>query len=264
MKRRDFIAGLGGAVAALPLSARAQGGGVRRVAVLMKRRGRGSGRATPSVQHFNRIACRWAGQKAGTLRIDHRWASGEADRFRQTAAELIQLAPDVVVVAGSSRARRCSGRAARCQLFLFKRSTRSEPDLSQAWHGPAATPPGSCSSNTAWPGNGCSSSREIAPGVNRVGLLRDPATPAGMRGSGRRSRSQPNPTGLELSTLSVLRRAARSSAGIAAFASEPNGGLIVAVGRIRGRQPASDHRKYPQGTACRRFIPIAIWLPMAA
>jgi putative ABC transport system substrate-binding protein len=70
--------------------------------------------------------------------------------------------------------------------------------------------------------------REVAPGMTRVGLLRDPATPAGI-GQWAATQVAIEPTGLELSTLSV-RNAREIESGIAAFAREPNGGLIVAVG----------------------------------
>jgi putative tryptophan/tyrosine transport system substrate-binding protein len=75
IERRKFLATLGGAVAAWPLAARAQQPQqMRRVGVLYGR----------------------------NVRIETRWAAGDADRFRQYAAELVALAPDVVVAATRS------------------------------------------------------------------------------------------------------------------------------------------------------------------
>jgi putative ABC transport system substrate-binding protein len=161
------------------------------------------------------------------LRIDHRWASGEADRFRQTAAELIQLAPDVVVVAGAA-------------VLAVQRSSRTVPIVFVQAVDPVgagfvtslARPSGNATGfmqfEYSLAGKWLQLLREIAPGVNRVGLLRDPATPAGI-GQWAALQVATEPTGLELSTLSV-RDAREIERGIAAFAREPNGGLIVAVG----------------------------------
>ncbi len=225
MRRRDFIAALGGAVVAWPLPAPAQER-VRRVAVLMN-----VGAEDPDAQL--RLAAFQQGlQPLGwtvgrNLRIDHRWATGEADRFRQAAAELMQLTPDVVVVAGAA-------------VLAVQRSSRTVPIVFVQAVDPVgagfvtslARPSGNATGfmqfEYSLAGKWLQLLREIAPGVNRVGLLRDPATPAGI-GQWAALQVATEPTGLELSTLSV-RDAREIERGIAAFASEPNGGLIVAVG----------------------------------
>src|SRR6516164_6215843 len=94
--RREFITLLGGA-AAWPLAARAQQGErVRRIGVLM-----GGPESDPEEQA--RLAAFLDGlQQLGwtdgrTVRIDTRWPAGDADRFRTYAAELVGLAPDVIL-----------------------------------------------------------------------------------------------------------------------------------------------------------------------
>src|SRR5215472_18708825 len=97
IKRRAFITLIAGAAAAWPLSARAQqAGGMRRVGVLMH--------ATPDEPDSQaRITALAQGlQEAGwvvgrNLRIDTRWTSGTRARLRKEAADLVALAPDVIV-----------------------------------------------------------------------------------------------------------------------------------------------------------------------
>src|SRR5262249_57799900 len=100
MRRRDFITLLGGAAAAWPLVAGAeQREGVRRVGVLMPFTAddpEGQARLLAFAQGLQRMG--WAVRS--NLRIDARWGAGDAERNRKYAAELLALAPDVVVANG--------------------------------------------------------------------------------------------------------------------------------------------------------------------
>jgi len=101
MKRREFITLLGSSAVAWPLAARAQQDGrVRRVGVLMTT-------ATDDPEGQARLAAFLQGlQQLGWIdgrnaRIDTRWAAGNSDYTRRYAAELLTLAPDVILAAGS-------------------------------------------------------------------------------------------------------------------------------------------------------------------
>src|SRR6516162_9225 len=97
--RRKFITLLGGA-AAWPIAARAQQDGrVRRIGVFMP------GLADdPEYQARNAGLLQRLGELGWTvgrnLRIDYRWGAGDPEHYRAVAAELIALAPDVVVALG--------------------------------------------------------------------------------------------------------------------------------------------------------------------
>jgi putative ABC transport system substrate-binding protein len=101
MRRREFITLLGGA-AAWPLAARAQQGErMRRIGVLMPS-------AADDAEYQARLMAFLQGlAQLGWLdgrnvHIDTRWAVGDADRIRKYAAELVALAPDVILAPGSA------------------------------------------------------------------------------------------------------------------------------------------------------------------
>jgi putative ABC transport system substrate-binding protein len=101
MKRREFITLLGSAAAAWPLAARAQQSErMRRIGVLMP--------LADAPVRQTRIAAFLQGlQQSGwsdghNVRIDIRWAAGDADRIRRYAAELVSFAPDVILATGSA------------------------------------------------------------------------------------------------------------------------------------------------------------------
>src|SRR5246127_3972528 len=101
-RRREFITLLGGAAAAWPLAARAQQGErMRRIGVLMPLVA-----GDPEAQVRSTVFAQSLQQLGWTvgrnLQIDYRFAGGEADRIRQYAAELVALAPDVIMTVGSS------------------------------------------------------------------------------------------------------------------------------------------------------------------
>jgi putative ABC transport system substrate-binding protein len=104
VNRREFITLVGGA-AAWPLEARAQQRDrVRRVGVLMPFTAddqEGQARLLAFAQGLQQMG--WA--IGSNLRIDARWGAGDAERNRKYAAELLALAPDVILANGSPELR---------------------------------------------------------------------------------------------------------------------------------------------------------------
>jgi putative ABC transport system substrate-binding protein len=105
MRRREFITLLGGAAAAWPLAVRAQQAErVRRIGVLQG--GSDRDRADDPRSQPNTAAFLQALQQLGwtdgrNVKIDYRWPAGDADKARKYAAELVALAPDVILSFGS-------------------------------------------------------------------------------------------------------------------------------------------------------------------
>src|SRR6516164_10806663 len=100
--RRELLAALGGAAAGWPLAARAQQmRRIRRIGVLMST-------TSDDVEGQARIAAflkglqQWGWAVPGNVRIDTRWGAGDADRIRKYAAELVALAPDVILASGGA------------------------------------------------------------------------------------------------------------------------------------------------------------------
>src|SRR4029078_2493415 len=102
MRRRDVLKVLGGAAAGWPLKARAQQSErVRRIGVLMHTAAddpEGKVRFAAFLQGLQEIG--WAVGR--NVRVDTRWAAADADRSRSYAAELVALAPDVILASASS------------------------------------------------------------------------------------------------------------------------------------------------------------------
>ena len=120
MKRREFIAGLAGAVAC-PLATQAQRPErVRRIGVLMNI-------AADDADAPVRVAAFAQGlQELGwvigrNLRVEYRWSAGDADRIRKYAAEISALSPDVIVAYGGAHA------AAVQQAAAFPPCSRQRP-----------------------------------------------------------------------------------------------------------------------------------------
>ena len=101
--RREFITLLGGATAAVwPLAARAQQRErMRRIGVLLNLAAddpESQRRMTALVQGLQQLG--WTDGR--NVRIDTRWGGGDADRMRRYAAELVALAPDVILAGGTA------------------------------------------------------------------------------------------------------------------------------------------------------------------
>src|SRR5262245_46925778 len=102
IRRRDFIALLGGATVAWPLAARAQQAErMRRIGVLQGGSDRDDQRSQPSMAAFLQGLQQSGWTDGRNVRIDYRWPAGDADKARKYAAELVALAPDVILTASS-------------------------------------------------------------------------------------------------------------------------------------------------------------------
>jgi putative ABC transport system substrate-binding protein len=225
MKRRAFIAGLGGALVAAPLVARAQPGErVRRVGVLMNGvpdDPEGQARLAAFLQGLQE----WGWSVGRNVQIDTRWSAGDPERYRRYGAELVALTPDVILTVGGSG------------VSAMQRATRTVPIVFVGTTDPVG---GGLVASLARPGGnttgfalfefGMSAKwlellKEIAPSVARVAVLRASAFPTGI---GQFAAIQPVAPALrvELSAIDV-REAGEIEQAVATFAREPKGGLIV-------------------------------------
>jgi len=227
MRRRDFITLLGGA-AAWPLAARAQQDErVRRVGVLMPNAA-DDPNAQRRVLAFAQALAQSGWIDGRNARIDIRWGAGDPERIRRHAAELVALAPDVILAATSST------------TGLLLQATRAVPIVFVQ----VAEPVGAGFVETlAQPGGNATGFmlyeygigakwlellKEIAPGVKRVAFLQSPAIAAGPGQFGAMQAAAPS-LGVELRPINV-RDASDVERVVPAFVRPANGGLIVAGG----------------------------------
>ena len=176
MRRRDFIGLIGGAATAWPLAARAQQSEqMRRIGVLMT--GPPDDREGQSRLAGFMRGLQELGWTAGTnLRIDYRWANDSASRH-QYAAELIALAPEVILASTSPSAAALQ-QASSTVPIVFAAVT--DP-IGQGFVSNLPRPGGNITGfalyeygiSTKW----LELLKEIAPRLTRVAVLRDPALP---------------------------------------------------------------------------------------
>jgi putative tryptophan/tyrosine transport system substrate-binding protein len=246
MKRREFITLLGGA-AAWPLAARAQQREMRRIGVLMAL-------ASDDPEGQARLAAVAQGlQQSGwtvgqNVRVDYRWSGGNADNMRKYAAELVALAPDVIL-AHSSQAVAPLLQATRTVPIVF--TAVSDP-VGAGYVDSLARPGGNATGFLVWEysiaGKWLELLKEIAPRVTRAAVLRESAIAAGPALFGVIQAAAPS-LGVELRPVDV-RDAGEIERAITAFAQGANGGLIVT-----GSTLAAVHRDLIVTLAARHKLP---------
>ena len=234
MKRREFITLLGGAAAAWPLAARAQQGEkMRRIGVLINLTAddpEGQARLAAFLQGLRELG--WTDGR--NVRIDARWAPGDVERFRTYAAELVALAPDVILAATTPG------------VTALQQATRTAPivfvtlvDPVSAGFASTLARPGGNITGFALYEYGTSAKwlellKEIAPGVTRVAVVRDPPLVSGTGQLAAIQAVAPS-FGVELSPVDA-RDAGEIERAIAAFARSANGGLIVTASPLQAAQ----------------------------
>ena len=247
MNRRALITMLGGA-AAWPLAARAQQDGrMRRVGVLLHLAAddpEGQARIAAFTQGLQEL--RWTIGR--NVRIDYRWAAGDAERGRKYAAELVALAPDVILAAGGAVVAPLL-QATRTVPIVFAQT----PDpVGAGFVASLARPGGNATGFMIFEfgmgGKWLELLKEIAPRVTRAAVLRDAALAAGTGQLGAIQSVAPS-FGVELSPIDV-RDAGEIERAVTAFARSPNDGLLVT-----GSALATVHRDLIVALAARHRLP---------
>jgi putative tryptophan/tyrosine transport system substrate-binding protein len=224
VKRREFITLLGCA-AAWPLPARAQQREqVRRIGVLVSAV-EGDPKQLEYITAFAQGLAELGWTVGRNVRIEYRWGAGDLDRFRRYAAELVALSPDVVLASAGSIVGAFQ-QASRTVPIVFV--TTIDP-VGGGWveslSRPGTNATGFASYEFSMSGKWLELLKEIAPGVKRVAVIRDPSVPAGSGGLAAIQTVAPS-LSVELTPVGV-RDAGEIERAITTFARGPNGGLIM-------------------------------------
>jgi putative ABC transport system substrate-binding protein len=229
MRRREFITVLG-SVAAWPLAARAQQPDrMRRIGVLLPATA-DDAEYQPRIGAFLQELAQLGWSIGRNVRIELRWASAKAANIRNHAAELVALAPDVIVAHGTAT------------VGPLLQATRTVPIVFPVAGDPVAS---GLVDSLARPGGNVTGFmtleysmgakwlellKELAPRTTRVAVVRDPGVPSGIGQFGAIQTVAPS-LGTAVNPVNV-RDAGEIERAVAAFARSGNDGLIVTASAL--------------------------------
>ena len=225
MRRREFITFLGGVAATWPHAARAQQSeAMRRVGVLLPyREGDAEGQAVIAAFEEGLRNLGWTAGR--NVQFEIRWASGDPDKARSFAKELISMTPDVIVPSSN------------LVTTIVQQETRTIPvvfilvgdPIGSGYVASMAQPGGNLTGfavlENAIAGKWVETLIEIAPQVRRIGFILHPETSANV--GLLRAAEAAAPSGIKLIALGVHNTSEIESA-VTGFAAAAEGGLIAA------------------------------------
>jgi putative tryptophan/tyrosine transport system substrate-binding protein len=232
LKRREFITLLAG-TAAWPRTARAQQSErMRRIGVLSSLAADDQGnnvRLAAFQQRLQQLG--WT--DGHNVRIDYRFAAGNPENYRKYAAELVALAPDVILAPGGSLAPMLQATRTVPIVFAFAADPVGS-GLVESLSRPGGNATGFLLFEYDLSAKWLELLKEIVPGVTRAAVLRDPTSITGI-GQFAVIQSVARSVGVEVSPLN-LRDAGETEPAVTAFARSSNGGLIVAASALASVQ----------------------------
>jgi putative ABC transport system substrate-binding protein len=225
MQRRDFITLLGGAAVTWPLAARAQQPErMRRIGVLLP--------ATADDAHYQI----WLGaflqglSQSGwnigqNVRIDTRWATAQADAVRRNAAELVALAPEVILASGASSVGPLLQVTRTVPIVFAAVADPIGAGFVDSLARPGRNVTGFMAFEYGFSGKWLEFLKQIVPSLTRAAVVRDAGIPTGPAQFGVIQAMAP---ALKVEITQVnLRDTAEIEHAITTFAGSPNSGLII-------------------------------------
>jgi putative ABC transport system substrate-binding protein len=227
MRRRKFITALGGALMmplAQPPPLRSQER-VRRVAVVIGGAGEDDVEG-PARKAALEQGLAQAGFVAGrNVRIDYRYPTGNPDAVRRYAAELVALSPEVIISSGTASMPPVLQIARNMPIVFVNVADPVGAGFVESLARPGGNVTGFIQFEYSLSGKWVELLKQIAPGVTRAAVLRDPSVSSGI-GQFAVVQSVAPAAGMEVVPIDV-REAAEVERRLAAFANAPNGGVIA-------------------------------------
>jgi putative tryptophan/tyrosine transport system substrate-binding protein len=227
MRRREFIAGLGGTITITwPVVARAQQPAqMRRIGFLYSNFApddpEGQARGNAFVQGLQQLG--WSVGR--NLRIDYRWGLGDPDRLRRAAHKLVALAPDALFAAGTPAVASLHEATSSLPVVFANVTDPMGGGFVDSMARPGGNLTGFMSFEYGQSGKWLELLKRIAPDITRAGVIR---TLAGSDGPSQLAAIQAVAPlhGVEIIPVNV-RTSAEVERGVTDIARAPNGGLIV-------------------------------------
>jgi ABC-type uncharacterized transport system substrate-binding protein len=248
VNRRSFIMSFGGAAAGWPLAAWAQQAErVRRIGVLLPAAADDPGfQARLAAFHQGLALLGWTIGR--NVRIEIRWSGGKADDARRYAAELVALAPDVILAHGVSTVRPLLQATPTVPIVFPIAGDPVGAGLVDSLARPGGNATGFMTFEYTLSGKWLELLKEIAPGVTRVAVLQDPTQGGGASAFAVIQAVAPS---LRVEVTPVnLRDAHEIDRAVADFARTSNGGLI-----LTGSALSNVHHKLIITLAARHKLP---------
>ena len=248
MKRRAFITLIGGAAAAWPLATRAQRGErMRRIGVMMSQ-----APDDPEAQARNAAFLQGLQELGWTVgqnvHVDYRWGATDVEHSRKNAAELVALAPDVILATGGISVAPLQQVTRTAPIVFVQVTDPVGAGYVESLARPGRNATGFIPFEFGTSGKWLELLKEIVPGVTRTAVLRDETLALGIGQLGAIQSIAPS-FGVELRPIGVGNRDEIERA-ITVFAQGSNGGMIVTVSPAAIR-----HRELIIGLAARLKLP---------
>jgi putative tryptophan/tyrosine transport system substrate-binding protein len=249
IRRREFITLLGGAAAGWPMAAQAQQRErMRRIGVLMAATA-DDPEYQPRMKAFQQGLALLGWTDGRNVQVDTRWAATTADDIRKHAVELAALAPDAILAGSGTTTVAPLLQATRTVpiVFVVVIDPVGAGFVASLAH-PGGNATGFLMFEYGLSGKWLEVLKQIAPGVKRVAVLRDPTIASGIGQFGAIQSAAPS-LGMEAAPVNV-RDVGDIERDIAAFARSSNGGVVVTPS-----PEASRHRHLIITLAARHRLP---------
>ncbi|MGC2717710.1 MAG: ABC transporter substrate-binding protein [Pseudolabrys sp.] len=249
MRRREFIKVIAGSAATWPLIARAQQSEpMRRIGMLMNRAA-DSAEGQARVAAFTHSLHQLGWTDGRNVRIDIRWGEDKIDLERKYAAELIALGPEIVFASGTLSVIALQGTSRTLPIVFVGVTDPVGASLVDSLPRRGGNATGFMIYEYSFGGKRLELLKQIAPGVTRVAVLRDPSNPAG-GAEFAAIQALAQSLKLDVSPVDTRRDAGEIERAITTFARTANGGLIVTP-----NASASVHRDLIVALAARHRLP---------
>jgi ABC-type uncharacterized transport system substrate-binding protein len=225
MRRREFIALLGGGMACWPLFVGAQPAQRQRLVGVMTNLSQEDPETERRLRAFRQRLHELGWREGNNVRFEYRWGVGDADKHRQNARELVHLAPDVILAHGSTIMGPLHRAATSIPIVFVSVADPVAGGFVRSLSKPGGNTTGFTSFEYAQSGKWIELLKEIAPSVQQVAVVRDPEQ---VSGAGQMGAIQAASVPLRVDVLPVgTRDLTEIEHALQSLAARPNGGLIV-------------------------------------